>query len=97
MLLKTEDHTTEVPVTVIFLIAANRSTHTTTQKLVKPVSKLMTIIMLGGKVKRAFGKNPLSKAYHLEKRSLSCVQASRIFVFQFEESTDVQRTYQHFI
>lgn len=51
MLLKTEDHTTEVSVTVIFLIATNRSTHTTTQKLVKPVSKLMTIIMLGGKVK----------------------------------------------
>lgn len=51
MLLNTEDHNAEVPVSVIFLIAANRSTHTTTQKLVTPLSKLMTIIMLGGKVK----------------------------------------------
>lgn len=46
-----EDHTTEVLVTVILLIAKNRSAHTTTQKLVKPVSELMTNIMLGEKVK----------------------------------------------
>lgn len=57
----------------------------------------MANIMLGEKVKWAFGKNPLSKAYHLEKQLLSRVHASRIFVFQLDESTDVQRTYQHFI
>ena len=66
-----EDHTAEVSFTVI-LLAKNRSAHTTIEKLVKPVSNLMTNIMLGEKVKRAFGKNPLSKAYHLEKQLLSC-------------------------
>lgn len=40
-----------LPFTIILLIAKNRSTHTTTEKLVKPVSKLMTNIMLGEKVK----------------------------------------------
>lgn len=46
-----EDHTTEVSFTVILLLAKNRSTHTTTEKLVKPVSNLTTNIMLGEKVK----------------------------------------------
>lgn len=41
----------EVSFTVILLIAKNRSTHTTSEKLVKPVSKLMANIMLGEKVK----------------------------------------------
>ena len=65
-----EDHTAEGSVRVI-LLAKNRSAHTTIEKLVKPVSNLMTNILLGEKVKRAFGKNPLSKAYHLEKQLLS--------------------------
>lgn len=50
-----------VSATVIFLIATNRSAHTTPQKLVKPVSKLMTNIMLGEKVKWAFGQSSLIK------------------------------------
>lgn len=76
-----EVHITEVSFTVNLLIAKKWSTHTTSEKLVKPVSKLMTNIMLGEKVKWTFGKNPLSKAYHLEKQLLSCVHACRIFVF----------------
>lgn len=84
-----EDHTTEVSFTVTLLIAKTGQL-TTTQKLVKPVSKLMTNIMLGEKVKWAFGKNPLSKAYHLEKQLLSCVRASVSFGFRLDESTDVR-------
>lgn len=76
-------------------MAESRSTHTTTEKLVKPVSKLMTNIMLGEKVKWAFGKNPLSQAYHLEKQLLSCAHAGGYFGFQLDESTDVQSAYQH--
>lgn len=45
------DHATKVSFTVILLIAKNRSTHATSEKLVKPVSKLMANIMLGEKVK----------------------------------------------
>lgn len=46
-----EDHSTEVSFTVTLLIAENRSTRATSEKLVKPVSKLMANIMLGEKVK----------------------------------------------
>lgn len=47
-----DDHNTEVYRSQLFFSQQkNRSTHTTTQKLVKPVSKLMTNIMLGEKVK----------------------------------------------
>lgn len=46
-----EDHSTEVSFTVTLLIAENRSTRATSEKLVKPVSKLMANIMLGKKVK----------------------------------------------
>lgn len=70
-----EAHTTHVLFEGTLLIAKSKSIHTTTEELVKPVSKLMTNIMLGEKVKWAFGKNPLSKAYHLEKQLLSCVHA----------------------
>lgn len=53
--------------------------------------------MLGEKVKRAFGKNVLSKAYHLEKQLVSYV-CQRVFCFfRQKESSDIQRTYQHFI
>lgn len=45
-----EDHTTQVSFTFSLLIA-KAGQLTTTQKLVKPVSKLMTNIMLGEKVK----------------------------------------------
>lgn len=45
-----EDRAVEVSFTITLLIAKNRSAHTTTQKPVKPVSKLITN-MLGEKVK----------------------------------------------
>lgn len=47
--------------TVSFSKRKSRSTHTTIEKLVKPVSKLMTNIMFGEKVKWAFGKNPYQR------------------------------------
>lgn len=77
--LKPECPTTKLSRNFLF-IAQNISVHTMTEKLVKPVSKLMINIMLGEKVKWAFGKNVFSKPSHW--RSCYCyTHAVGCFVF----------------